>query len=36
MKDKVLKFEEIDLSHTRWSGGRSCPSLARERDVERV
>ncbi len=31
MKDKEL--EEIEASHTRCSGGRSCPG---EREVERV
>ena len=42
MKDKELKREEIEVSHTldragegsaRWSRGRSCPG---EREVERV
>ena len=33
MKDKELKFEEIESSHTSWIRGRSCPG---EREVERV
>ena len=33
MKDKELKFEGIEVSHTRWSGGRSCPG---EREVEKM
>jgi hypothetical protein len=24
MKDKELNLEEIETSHTRWIGGRSC------------
>ena len=31
MKDKEIKLKEIEGSHTRWSGGRSCP---REREVK--
>jgi hypothetical protein len=33
MKDNEVKIKEIEDSHTRWNGGRSCP---RERVVERV
>jgi hypothetical protein len=33
MKDKERNLDEIEVSHTRWSGGRSCPW---EREVERV
>jgi hypothetical protein len=38
MKDKELKFEEIEVSHCnthipRWTRGRSCPG---EREVERM
>ena len=34
MKDKELKLEEIEASHTpMWSGGRSCPG---EREMEKV
>ena len=33
MKDKTLKFDEIEDSHTRWGGSRSRPG---EREVERL
>jgi hypothetical protein len=33
MKDREVKHEEIEASHTRWSEGRSCPG---EREVERL
>ena len=33
MKDKELKPEEVESSHTRWGGGRSCPG---EMEAERV
>ena len=33
MKDKELKLEEIEVSHTGWSVGRSYPG---EREVEKV
>ena len=33
MTDKELKLEEIEASHTRRSGGRSCPG---EREMEKV
>jgi hypothetical protein len=33
MKGNELNPEKIEASHTRWSGGRSCPG---ERETERV
>ncbi len=31
MKDKEIKLEETEVSHTRWSRGSSCPESKVER-----
>jgi len=33
VRDKVLKLEDDEASHTRWSGGRGVP---KERQVDRT
>jgi len=36
MKDKELKLEEIEASHTEWCGGKSCPGPRGEGNGEGV